>query len=214
VTVDPREWKTRHNLTINVGLGSGGKQEQLSGMMALIGLQSQALAAGKTNLVDDRNLYNSAKEVTKLLGKKSVDEFFKDPSDPQNPPPPPQEDPKITEIKMKAEIEKLQAQADIETNKQKTADETALTREKHQQELTQSREMHQAKMEEMRMGLVVKLAGSASKSSKVGPDGTVQESAPDTDTILAMIDKMNPKPVSMRMSKQPDGSWIKEPVQQ
>jgi hypothetical protein len=172
------------------------------------------LAAGKTNLVDDRNLYNSAKEVTKLLGKKSVDEFFKDPSDPQNPPPPPQEDPKITEIKMKAEIEKLQAQADIETGKQKVADESALAREKHQLEITQSREMHQAKMEEMRMGLVVKLAGSAKNTSSVGPDGKVTESGPDTNTILAMIDKLNPKPQAMRMRKEADGSWIKEPVQQ
>ena len=53
-TVDPRDWKTRNDMTINVGLGTGGKGEQLAHVMALIGLQKEALAAGKTNLVVGR----------------------------------------------------------------------------------------------------------------------------------------------------------------
>src|SRR5882724_10165599 len=79
VAVDPRDWKARNDLTIHVGLGTGGKTEQLAHLMSLIGLQKEALAAGKSNLVSDANLYNSARELTKLLGLKNVDRYFTDP---------------------------------------------------------------------------------------------------------------------------------------
>ena len=36
-TVDPRDWKTRNDMTINVGLGTGSKSEQLAHVMAVIG---------------------------------------------------------------------------------------------------------------------------------------------------------------------------------
>jgi hypothetical protein len=40
VTVDPRDWKERNDLTINVGLGTGGKSERLAHVMAVINLQT------------------------------------------------------------------------------------------------------------------------------------------------------------------------------
>jgi hypothetical protein len=55
ITVDPRDWRARNDMTINVGLGTGGKTEQLAHLMSLINLQKQALAAGKANLVSDDN---------------------------------------------------------------------------------------------------------------------------------------------------------------
>ena len=70
VNVDPREWQERNDLTINVGLGDGSKQEKLTGIQLLIGAQEKALAAG---MVSADNLYNSAKQLTKLLGYKSAD---------------------------------------------------------------------------------------------------------------------------------------------
>lgn len=151
VQVDPTEWKQRNDLTINVGLGTGGKQQQLSNLMALIGLQKEALAAGKTNLVDDAKLFNSAKEFTKLVEYKNPEAFFNDPQakDEQgqlkHPPPPPQPDPKLIELQVKsqldqqamqskAEIEKIQAQADIATQDRKTTAEMALAEKKFELE--------------------------------------------------------------------------------
>jgi hypothetical protein len=124
VDVDPRQWRERSDMTINVGLGNGTQGEQIAHMTTIIALQKEALAAGKTNLVSDANLYNSAKEMTKLVKLKDVDAYFTDPKD--QPPPQPQEDPEITKAKMKAEIEKLQAMADIEVNKQKVHADAAL----------------------------------------------------------------------------------------
>lgn len=116
VPVDPRQWKTRKDLTINVGLGSGNKSERVAHLMALIGLQKEALLAGKTNLVSDDKLYNSAKELAKLLDYKDPEQFFNDPTavDEQgqlkNPPPPPQPDPEMAKL----ELEKQRLQVDAQ----------------------------------------------------------------------------------------------------
>src|SRR4029077_13600928 len=64
VNVDPCSWKTRDDMTINVGLGSGGKAQQFAQLMALANIQKELIAGGKVNLVGDRELYNTATELT------------------------------------------------------------------------------------------------------------------------------------------------------
>ncbi len=93
VTVDPRDWKERNDMTIQVGLGSGGKAERLAHLMAMIDMQKQAIGGGLSNLVTPMNLYNSAKELVKVLDLKTVDPFFTDPSTQPAPQAPP--DPKL-----------------------------------------------------------------------------------------------------------------------
>src|SRR5690349_5690571 len=85
IHVDPRNWKTRDNMTTNVGLGSGGKAQQFAQTMAIANVQKQLVAAGKINLVSDRELFNTAAELTRIMGHKNPDRFFNDPAaiDPQ-----------------------------------------------------------------------------------------------------------------------------------
>jgi hypothetical protein len=139
VPVDPRNWKTRNDLTVTVGLGQGGKKERIGEQMMLIELQKEAIANGQTRLVQPKHLYNSAKELAKLL-ETDVELFFGDPGDE---PAEEKPDPKMMELQvkseldqqsmqMKAEIEKLQAQADIETQNQKAATEAQLAERKFQ----------------------------------------------------------------------------------
>jgi hypothetical protein len=47
VEVDPRDWKNRNDMTIAVGLGSGGKAQQFAQLMALGNVQKELLAGGK-----------------------------------------------------------------------------------------------------------------------------------------------------------------------
>src|SRR5262249_49309232 len=54
VTVDPRDWRARNDMTINVGLGTGSKAEQLAHLQLIIGAQKEAIAAG---LVSAKNLF-------------------------------------------------------------------------------------------------------------------------------------------------------------
>lgn len=116
ISVDPRSWKTRDDMTINVGLGSGGKAQQFAQTMAIANVQKEIVAAGKTNLVGDKELYNTAAELTRIMGHKNPDKFFKDPSaiNPQtgqlaNPPPQPQPDPKVQAIQAKAQTDQQTA---------------------------------------------------------------------------------------------------------
>src|SRR5215475_5607024 len=47
VDVDPRNWKTRDDMTINVGLGSGGKAALFAQVMALANVQKELVMGGK-----------------------------------------------------------------------------------------------------------------------------------------------------------------------
>lgn len=150
INVDPRNWKTRNDMTINVGLGTGGKAERVAHLMALASQQKELLLGGKTNLVDDQKIYNTFKQLAKLMDYKNPDQFINDPSakDPKTgqplyPPPQPPPDPKLVQIQTqaqldekadqrKAQIESVQAQADIATQNQKNQNEAALAQQDFQ----------------------------------------------------------------------------------
>jgi hypothetical protein len=163
VQVDPRQWKTRNDMTINVGLGSGGKAQQFAQAMAVANFQKELLMGGKTNLVDDKGLYNTGAELLKIMGHKNPDKFLNDPSakDPQtgqllHPPaePQPPESVLVAQIKAqtdkekmgvqaqldqqaderKAQIEAVQAQGDMATEQQRLQAELALAQQKFELE--------------------------------------------------------------------------------
>jgi hypothetical protein len=119
VNVDPRNWKTRDDMTINVGLGSGGKAQQFAQLMALANIQRELVAGGKIHLVGDRELYNTATELTRIIGNKNPDRFFNDPTarDPQTgqflhsppAPPSPPPDPKVLALQARAQADQAAA---------------------------------------------------------------------------------------------------------
>ena len=129
VAIDPRDWKIRADMTINVGLGAGGKAQQFAQVMALANIQKQLIAGGKVNLVGDRELYNTAAELTKIMGHKNPERFFCDPSalDPRTgqplhpplPPPAPPPDPKLSALQARAQADQAAAahKAQIEHQK-------------------------------------------------------------------------------------------------
>jgi len=133
VNVDPRNWKTRDDMTINVGLGNGGKAQQFAQTMALGNVQKELLAGGKSNLVGDKELYNTAAELTKIMGHKNPDKFFNDPDakDPQtgqplHPPAPPPPDPKVMAIQAQAQNDQQELQLKAQLDKQKATDAAQL----------------------------------------------------------------------------------------
>ncbi|WP_298279494.1 hypothetical protein [uncultured Bradyrhizobium sp.] len=117
VTVDPRNWKTRDDMTINVGLGTGGKAQQFAQVMALANVQKELIGGGKVNMVGDRELYNTAVEMTRIMGHKNPGRFFNDPSaiNPQTgqllypppAPPAPPPDPRVLALQAKAQADQL-----------------------------------------------------------------------------------------------------------
>ncbi len=143
VPVDPRNWKTREDITVNVGLGTGSKNEQMAGLTAIMNVQKELLLGGKVNLVTDSNLFNSGKDLTKLLGKPDVETYFSDPSKPdpmtgqprqqaQTPP-----DPKIIALQMQAQLQDKKQQTDAVHQQAKMQADAALEQQKfeHEREL-------------------------------------------------------------------------------
>lgn len=129
ITVDPRNWKTRDDMTINVGLGTGGKAQQFAQVMALANVQKELIGGGKVNMVGDRELYNTAVELTRIMGHKNPDRFFNDPTalNPQTgqllypppAPPTPPPDPRIQALQAKAQADQLAAVHRAQAEQQK-----------------------------------------------------------------------------------------------
>jgi hypothetical protein len=99
--VDPREWTNQFDMTINVGLGTGNKDQQVQHLMALKQAQAEGLQVG---ICKPKHIYNADMKLAEALGFKSGDQFFHDPSappDPNDPPPaPPPPDPHIVKAQM------------------------------------------------------------------------------------------------------------------
>ena len=114
VEVDPREWKKRLDMTINVGLGTASQDAQLMNINQVIGDMKEAASfGGFGQIVNMQNFYKAAAKKTKLLGFKNVDDFWIDPEkNPPPPPPPPPPDPSviIAETQYKIDSEKRQVE--------------------------------------------------------------------------------------------------------
>jgi hypothetical protein len=128
VNVDPRDWQERNDLTVSVGLGTGNKQQQWAAVQMLGAEQEKLTGIG---LVSKRNIFERAKELTKLAGHKDVDRFFtppdkqSDPNDPAGAPIPPPPDPKQSEIVAKAQTDQAKMQGDFAHQKMKTEGDLA-----------------------------------------------------------------------------------------
>ena len=146
VKIDPRDWKKRNDMTVEVGIGSGGKQEKLQMLQLIGGLQNQALVAGLTNLVNPHNLYEMARAVTQVAGFKNTDRFFTDPKG--QPAPPPKQDPKV-------QIEQMKAQAQMQLTQTKMQLDSQHEKAKFQADaaLEQQKFQHEKQMAMMEMGM-------------------------------------------------------------
>ena len=131
VTVDPRDWRNREDMTITVGLGTGSKAEQLAHLQLIIGAQKEAVLGGLP-IVSAKNLYNSARELAKLAGHKNADLFFTPPGQPANPRDPASAplqrppDPKQQQIEMQGEAQQQKVAADQAHERMKVEANVAL----------------------------------------------------------------------------------------
>lgn len=82
VKVDPRSWRTRLDMTVNIGLGIGTREQNLLHLNAIWEKQKEIVAAGGLgSLVSLRNLFNTAAELVKNANRKQPSMFFTDPGD-------------------------------------------------------------------------------------------------------------------------------------
>lgn len=116
VDIDPREWKTQFNMTVNVGLGTGNRDVQLQHLMALHGQQIELMKAGKGYMVSDENLYNLYSKMSEAMGFKHPELFV---TDPQRVPPEAKKQPPDPAI-VKAQMDAQEGQAKLAQADRKT----------------------------------------------------------------------------------------------
>lgn len=128
VNIDPREWTNRFALNINVGLGTGNKDQLVQHLMMLGQQQMNGLPIGIAN---PGGMYHTAKRLANALGFKNADEFFTDPA--KAPPAPPQPNPEMLKIEadkqkhaaeLEAKQEQARMQADLKAYEARLAAET------------------------------------------------------------------------------------------
>jgi len=125
VEVDPRGWDAAMDVSVNVGLGTGGIDEKMQFLQAIAGKQEQILQSlGPSNPIVTVGQYaNTLTKLVEMAGYKDSTQFFNQlPADYTPPAPQPQPDP--TQALAQVQIQSIQA--DI----QKKAAELALEREK------------------------------------------------------------------------------------
>lgn len=167
VEFDPRTWSNQYDVSINVGLGAGNRQEQMAMLSMVLAKQEQLIAQyGPANpYVSPAQYRSTLGRMVEIAGFKDSSEFYK-PITPEqdqmlsNPPPQQQQTPPEVQALMartQAEIQANQAKAqadiqlkqqqmqiDMEMAQQKAAAEMQMMREKELAKLQLEREKQQA----------------------------------------------------------------------
>lgn len=183
VPINPREWKSRSDMTVHVGLGTGSKDQQQAFIQQLIGMQMQALQMqGGPNgpMVGMKNIYNSLKRMVENAGLRSIEPYFNEPPDqmPQPPAPPPspaelkaQQDMQLAQAKMQQEAQLAQTKLQMEQAKMQM--ERELRMAEMQQKAQLERERMAAEMQLRREQLMLETQVAATKPDPVRFGGEV-----------------------------------------
>ena len=158
VEFDPRTWANQYDVSINVGLGAGNRQEQMAMLSMVLAKQEQLIAQyGPANpYVSPAQYRSTLGRMVEIAGFKDSSEFYK-PITPEqdqmlsNPPPQQQQMPPEVQAIMartQAEIQANQAkaQADIQLKQQQMQIDTEMAQQKAALEMQLMREKETAKL--------------------------------------------------------------------
>lgn len=113
VDVDPTKWAEREQMTIEIGLGSAGRLQEVATLNNLLQIQAEAIkqqGGMQGPLVTGQNVYNLLRKLTEKSGEKNPDEYWTNPEQAQ---------PQVQ--KPDPEAMKLQAQQQSDQQKQQLA---------------------------------------------------------------------------------------------
>ena len=152
VPMNPREWSTEYNLTVNVGLGTGGKQEQLATMQMILAKQEEVIKGYGLNnpLVNMKQYRDTLAKFVNMAGFKDDSQFLMEISEEQAmqmaqqaAQAPKEEDSNTKAAMILAEVEREKAQMKMQEQMAK------LELEKQQTELKMQKEMLELQQEKI-----------------------------------------------------------------
>jgi hypothetical protein len=80
--IDPTSWRQNLDCRLDVGLGSGDRQEKIINLNAILTLQQQFMQQGLA-LTDQAKMYNTLERLAVEVGLKDAAPYFNDPNQPQ-----------------------------------------------------------------------------------------------------------------------------------
>ena len=123
VPVQPSEWRNDMDATVSVALGHGNKDQQVAQLNSVLGLASQAKAAGDP-MVGPQNMYNISSALLKAMGYQNVDDYLTPPQMQQPPQPNPEAQKAQAEMQndqMEVQIKQAKMQLDQQEFEHKKA---------------------------------------------------------------------------------------------
>lgn len=128
--INPRTWRERTDMTVEVGMGSGDRNMKRQGLMLIAQAQEKMMASG-LKMVGPQQLFNTAERLGETFGFESIDEFF------LNPEMQPQGQEKPDPAQQMAQMQAQMAQMQMQVQQQKLqleAEKLRIEREKLQRE--------------------------------------------------------------------------------
>lgn len=197
VPYDPRTWKSSYDVTINVGLGNGNRNEQLAMLQMVLAKQEEILKGfGPANpLVSVSQYRTTLSKMVEAAGIKDVDSYFK--------PVTPETDAMLEQQASQqqpnpnTEAAQLLAQVEREKNQLRAQTDAArvqLDREQMQLEITRKSAEMTMKAQNDAATIRIKEAELALKQIKLELEAAVANGNADvaqSDTVLKAIDTIN-----------------------
>lgn len=191
IPMDPREWDTQYNITVNVGLGTGSKQEQLGVMQMILDKQEQIITQyGLANpLVNLKQYRDTLARFVNMAGFKDDSQFLMEVTEEQaqalaqQQAAAGQSNPQVQAAEAIAQVEREKAQLKAQT------DAAKLDLEKQQLELKTQKEMLELQQKQIQFEkeMAIKELELAQKAQAENDKHRISESK----ELINALDKIN-----------------------
>jgi hypothetical protein len=176
VEVDPRQWKTQYDVRINVGLGTGTREQQLAMLGMVLQKQEQLLGSGAIGqaLVGASQYRSALGRFVEAAGFVDSAEFFRElppeaeqemAAQAQQPPQDPAAQAAMMQVQAQVQAAQAKAQADIQVQQMKAQADIQLAREKAAAEIQLAREKAEANLQ---LKMAEFQAEAQMKAAKIG----------------------------------------------
>lgn len=134
VQIDPTSWGERNDMSIEVGIGSGGREMELAALDGFIAAQEKLIhlqgGTAEGPFVTAENVYNTAKRRAELSGLKNAERYVTDPAKAQaGPPKPPPVDPEVVKVEKEMELRRYEIDQKIALEREQMQAEFQLRRD-------------------------------------------------------------------------------------
>lgn len=186
VPFNPREWHDQYNVSINVGLGTGTRQEQLTTMQMILQKQEQIIQQyGLSNpLVNLMQYRNTLAKFINMAGFKDAAQFMNEITPEQNEilsqPQPPKPDPNTEAAKVLAQVEREKAMIKAQT------DAAKLELEREQMQLDNARKALELQQQELKQNTELAL-----KQLKIEADAANQAEQTRGANTKSIVEALN-----------------------